>query len=212
MNTPTPTGANDPLNTPLGPNVVFKAQRKVVQFVQGLYSIWSKYQWDKDPAVRRINILQAPVDTEDSALTRPSVLISFGNVRTVQGDSSPGGIDVSGEGDWLARFSFYLPILFTCVAPNEVEANTIAYYLFRGIQEFRHVLIQHGEIGAISSNEGLRLALPVGERIPFASADWYAASINTIVRVDDVGNHLVHDKSGTIVEIESVLNRALEED
>jgi hypothetical protein len=173
--------------------------------------MWSRYHWEKDDAACKINIFQAPVDTEKSALTKPSILISFGNVQSFRGDNSPGGIDTTGKGDWMNRLSFYLPVSITCVAPNEIEANTIAYYLFRGVQEFRHILLQHGAIGAISSSEGLRLAVPVGAQVPFASADWYAAVVNIVLRVDDTGQHVIRDKSGTLIAIENVLNEALQE-
>ena len=192
-------------STPLGENVIYRSQRRLMQFLQGLFTKWPRFQWSSIPEERKIYILQAPVATQNSQLDKASILVTYSAVKPVVGDGSPEGMTTTITGKRLSRFSAYLPANIACIAPNEIEANTLAYYILRGLTAYKALLLQNSPIGDIALTTTLHLAIPLGDKVPYASADWYGAVVNSLLRIDADAEFMADDVQGTVEAIEHAM-------
>jgi hypothetical protein len=201
------------IDTPLGPNIIYIAEHEFTRFITSLFTLWDKYRWDPDPAKRKIEIVQFDPSVSQNMMDKPSVVIKYTNVGA---QSVPMGIpldidEVYGE---LSQAVFILQTVLYCNAPNDIEAETIASYIMRGMHAFKRVLLKHSTISMVSKQLQMHMSYDDAAALPgFLPKEWYTSTLTFILRVDDIVTYAdVSEYTQRLRTFEAKLEEALSQD
>lgn len=151
---------------------VYYAVRAMIIWLQGLFRTRPKghYRWDIDPELSEIIITAHDPYESDRTNKRPNIVVSrtqMTNANTSIGQTlSPGIFSESTTYTDLMQGS----LIITVIAREGLEAQNLAYSLFRLIPVFRGVLNRAGRMTTLPGRMSMTPEMPYSDVSPASSA------------------------------------------
>ena len=141
---------------------VYFAVRAVILWLQGLFRTRPKgsYKWDIDPEISEILITSHDPYEGDKTNKRPNIVVS--RTQMSNASTSIGQTLVPGFGSDTTTYTDLLQgsIIVTVIAREGLEAQNIAYSLFRLIPVFRGMLNRTGRMTVLPGRLSITPEMP----------------------------------------------------
>lgn len=168
---------------------LYLATRAWIIWLQGLFSTRAPgyHRWSSNSEESEIVITNALPSSSEHRNNRPIISVSRGSAQFA-GSSRDSTLSRNFSGDKQTLSDMIATsIMFSCVAKEGVEAQELAYTIFRMVPVFKASIMRLGRIHAIGHNLAVSPETKHGQLVPGSSSpEWRMVNVSAPFYIQDV--------------------------